>query len=617
MADPVAHPTPIGRREILEDVLRAITERARGTELSLIHVHGVAGIGKTTIVDALIRRLREAGTPVARLAAYGLEPRALEVDRALDAVRAQLDAAARGAVLILDPADELLGLLPHLLRRSADPDLRFHAIVTVARRPLPATLRVDALAGLRIASFEVGPLARQDTIAALASWGTPAAIRDLIATRIGGHPLSLAIASASSAAESDEAEVQAAIGVAFAESMARLVDQIPSDAHVRTLLLAACVPVIDEAAIAQANGGDRASARQTLGWLAGLPFVRRSSEGLVIHDVVRPIVVESSMTHHQDLVCETYEQGFRRLRQAIATHSEDAVARAVAEFAQMLALHPALRSTFGEANSSYRIESPDRATRVLIHETIARCEGARSADRVEGWLEEPGVEAAIVVDETGVPRAFSLTLTNDVLARGDRGDPVVRSLLGVVSRRGATSSLLVRAWGSFDRYQDPTDPWNAATMQAMTRCTLRLLPTLGATCHRADPAYASLLERLYSAPGSGYVHEAVECDDDVSFAFQHDEDLDTGSFWRRFWNAPDASDPSSPNELARPNVSLSERELEVLKLLAEGYRYDQIASLLAISLGTVRTYVRRTYTKLGTATKSEATLIATRLGLIR
>jgi DNA-binding NarL/FixJ family response regulator len=60
----------------------------------------------------------------------------------------------------------------------------------------------------------------------------------------------------------------------------------------------------------------------------------------------------------------------------------------------------------------------------------------------------------------------------------------------------------------------------------------------------------------------------------------------------------------------------SEREIEVLELLADGYSYEQVALHLGVSIGTVRTHVKRLYGKLGVSTKSEATLRAMRLGLI-
>lgn len=69
----------------------------------------------------------------------------------------------------------------------------------------------------------------------------------------------------------------------------------------------------------------------------------------------------------------------------------------------------------------------------------------------------------------------------------------------------------------------------------------------------------------------------------------------------------------------RPQEStdlLSDRELEVLRWLADGYTYEQVAMHCGLSIDSVRTYVRRTYAKLGVNTKSEATQRAMRLGLL-
>lgn len=62
--------------------------------------------------------------------------------------------------------------------------------------------------------------------------------------------------------------------------------------------------------------------------------------------------------------------------------------------------------------------------------------------------------------------------------------------------------------------------------------------------------------------------------------------------------------------------SLSPRELQVLEALAAGYRYEQIAARLELSISTVRTHLQSVYVKLGVTTKSEAAARALRLGLL-
>jgi DNA-binding NarL/FixJ family response regulator len=61
---------------------------------------------------------------------------------------------------------------------------------------------------------------------------------------------------------------------------------------------------------------------------------------------------------------------------------------------------------------------------------------------------------------------------------------------------------------------------------------------------------------------------------------------------------------------------LTEREMEVLELLADGLANKQIALELEISEHTVKFHVSSIYTKLGAANRTEAVRIGARLGLI-
>lgn len=63
-----------------------------------------------------------------------------------------------------------------------------------------------------------------------------------------------------------------------------------------------------------------------------------------------------------------------------------------------------------------------------------------------------------------------------------------------------------------------------------------------------------------------------------------------------------------------PRGSLTTREREVLELLTEGRRTDEIAEELALSVETVRSHVKRVLAKLGVHTRSEAVAAAERLG---
>lgn len=65
-----------------------------------------------------------------------------------------------------------------------------------------------------------------------------------------------------------------------------------------------------------------------------------------------------------------------------------------------------------------------------------------------------------------------------------------------------------------------------------------------------------------------------------------------------------------------PLDALSERELEILRLVAEGMSNQQIADHMVIALGTVKTHVHNIYGKLGVESRTQAIARARELNLI-
>jgi len=141
---------------------------------------------------------------------------------------------------------------------------------------------------------------------------------------------------------------------------------------------------------------------------------------------------------------------------------------------------------------------------------------------------------------------------------------------------------------------------------------IRILQSLAA--EGSDAAYAFLLDALTLAEPEGFLRSFVDCGQDLvpllhEVAVQGKMVECVGEILAVMGGKVEPHTPS----LIEP---LSDRELEVLRLLVAGLSNREIAGKLVLSLGTVKTHVHNIYGKLDTRNRAEAIKRAGELELL-
>lgn len=85
----------------------------------------------------------------------------------------------------------------------------------------------------------------------------------------------------------------------------------------------------------------------------------------------------------------------------------------------------------------------------------------------------------------------------------------------------------------------------------------------------------------------------------------------------RVFRRASPSVPFEANTQVQQTLGISERELQVLKLLAEGRSNKEIANDLDLSPNTVKTHIARLFEKLEVRRRTEAILRARELGMLQ
>jgi DNA-binding winged helix-turn-helix (wHTH) protein len=250
------------------------------------YVHGLAGVGKTTLLHAFAREARAGGAEVIELDGHVVAATQREFLAAIGGTAVEEAAAALGArgervVLILDTF-ELFAMLDHWLCRVMLPALPANVRVVIGGRNAPFE-RWRSYGSL-LCAIPLGNLSPDDADELLRRNGVDGMAAQRINAVAHGHPLSLQLAAVTLRDRPGVAIQEIAAGT-VGEELARLyLDGL--DADTRRALNAAALTRRTTLSLLAAMLPDE-PATEAFARLRDLPFVELTAGGLLVHDTVR------------------------------------------------------------------------------------------------------------------------------------------------------------------------------------------------------------------------------------------------------------------------------------------------------------------------------------------
>jgi hypothetical protein len=437
------------------------------------HVHGVAGVGKSTLLRAFAGRARAAGAAVVQLDGAAIEPTergflaalaaALgEPPAGLEATAARLaatpptaqaatstghaaapsaapaaapptdyDAGPSRVVVVVDTV-ERLRLLDDWLRVRFLPALPDTARLLLAGREAPGPAWAGMLGEL-LAPLPLGNLAGGDARTLLRDAGVPEEQVPRVNRLAHGHPLSLRLAASALAARRGLPLEQVAVPVVVDSLAALYLDGLDRDT--RRVLDAAAVVRRPTLSVLAAMLPDL-DAHDAWARLDALPFTQTGPDGLIIHDTVREAVDAALRAADPVRRRRLRAVAFGRLREEAREALPDELWRYTSDLL-FLVEDPVVREGFfptGEA--AFTIEGAAPRDESAILAMTERHSGPGTAAVVAGWWRSAPQAFRVARDGDGAVAAFLLLgEPRDVATRVIDRDPVAASWRQDLRRR--------------------------------------------------------------------------------------------------------------------------------------------------------------------------------------
>lgn len=421
----------VGRRRELQLLHGAVD----GDQTFVVFVHGVAGIGKSSLLDRFVTELRDAGTLTLALDGRSLEPTdrgllealasALDVTGAnLETLLARLGMDGSRTVIIIDNY-EVLRLVDTWLRQVLVPALPDTVRVILAGRepPVAGWLTAPDLSGA-VQALYLGPLEAPSAIELLRHEGVEGSPAEAAARVARGHPLALRLAAAA-ARERPDVPVEEAAAPRVIEQLTRLYLADVSDQIARRALEASAVVRRMTASLLAAMLPD-VEPEDALDRLRSVPFGEVRQDGLMIHEAVQSALARS--LHASD---PARHRQYRRAAWQVLRNEVREVAdkeelwRYTADMLYLIE-NPVVREAFFPSGAQPHVVEPATSTDLPAIEHITeRHDGPEGRRLMLAWWRQQPTAFSVVRDRDGQVAGFHCLLDQAVLLAPRVDDPVV------------------------------------------------------------------------------------------------------------------------------------------------------------------------------------------------
>jgi Transcriptional regulatory protein, C terminal/AAA ATPase domain len=456
----------------------------------VVYLHGIAGTGKTTLLEAFTRRARSAAATVIRLDCPDIEPTEAgllsELAVATGAVpgsgkevAARLGQVGTRVIVALDTY-ESFRLMDSWLRQVFFPLLPDNVRFVLCGREAPVSAWQSAPGwhGL-FKAVELGSLDQRSALELLSRAGVPPEEARHLEGICHGHPLALTLAASLQVNEVTSA-LSPEVGRRIVEELSRLYVADIRDLQTRRALEAASVVRRVTVPLLAAMLPDL-SPQDCQERIRALPFVRADKDGLRIHDAVREAVALTLRAENP--------QEYREYRRAAYRHFTSELRRAVvsdlwrcnADLLYVLE-NPSVREAFFPTGAQeYTVEAAQARDARQIVEIIGCHEKPAMAGCLTKWWTRAPETFSVARDRKGAVVGFYCAFDpSRYPARSYNQDPITRTWVEDLDRRPLArpqSALFLRRWLAHESGESPSAV-QAACWVDLKRKYLELRPNL-------------------------------------------------------------------------------------------------------------------------------------------